>query len=367
MTAINSTRTSARWQSGALGRIVSLRPIWWGVIGLALTTLFFTTTQSGFDIFTYDSVLLACMGAVSLQVLQGTAGLVSVGTSGFLLIGAFGSVFMLRLGAPFPVDIIAASLMCGVAGLITGLPALRLRSLFLALATLAAYFISISVGEAYQSYVPSARFAGFFLPTLFADKGLDNQGRYWAWLLWAVLSVVILGASRLMGGRSGRAFRMIREHEAVSPTFGIAVVRYKLLLFTLSSMVIGLEGGLLAHFTGTVSTDAFTLALAFQYVAMIVIGGLDSLAGAIIGATVVVALPIWIPSVVQAVTGQQTATSLGSNGAVIVYGVLVIIFVTTSPGGIAGLIRAFVAYVKRRVQRDDGTALPAGPVTEGGQ
>src|SRR5262245_51807133 len=98
-----------------------IQPAWWGIAGLALVTLFFATTQSTFSVFTYDSMLRACMGAIALQVLQGTAGLVSVGTSGFLLLGAFASVFMLRSGVQFPLDVIIATLLCGVAGLITGL------------------------------------------------------------------------------------------------------------------------------------------------------------------------------------------------------------------------------------------------------
>ncbi len=347
----------------SLGQI---RPAWWGVAGLALATLFFATTQSTFSVFTYDTVLLACMGAIALQVLQGTAGLVSVGTSGFLLLGAFGSVFMLRSGVQFPFDVIVASVMCGVAGFLTGLPALRLRSLFLALATLALYFIAVSLGQLYESHVPSAQYAGFFVPTLFGSQGLANQGRYWAWLLWAVVSVVILGASRIMTERSGRALRMIREHEVLAPTLGIPVVRYKLLLFTISSMVIGLEGGLTAHFTGNVFTDNFTLALAFQYVAMIVIGGLDSIAGAVIGAAVVIALPTWIPPVVSVFVGQSLATTIGPDIAVIIYGILVIIFVTASPGGIVGLLKDLLQYVKRR-RGSAGTPRTAERVLDGAE
>lgn len=342
-------------------------PVWWGIAGLAIITLFFATTQSTFSVFTYDTVLFACMGAIALQVLQGTAGLVSVGTSGFLLLGAFGSVFMLRSGIQFPLDVIAAGLLCGVAGFITGLPALRLRSLFLALATLALFFIAVSVGQVYEQDVPSARYAGFFVPTLFGSQTLANQGRYWAWLLWAVVSLVILGASRIMTGRSGRALRMVREHEVLAPALGIPVARYKLLLFTLSSMVIGVEGGLTAHFTGTVFTDDFTLALAFQYVAMIVIGGLDSIAGAVIGAAVVVALPIWIPPVVSVFVGQSRATTIGPDIGVIIYGILVIVFVTASPGGIVGLLKDLWEFLKRYRSRAGTASRRAERVLDGAE
>jgi branched-chain amino acid transport system permease protein len=150
---------------------------------------------------------------------------------------------------------------------------------------------------------------------------------------------VILGGSRLVQERSGRAFRMIREHELIAPTLGISVQNYKLILFTLSSMVFGLAGALQAHFTGAIATENFPLLLAFQYVVMIVIGGLDSIAGAVIGAAIVVALPAWVPKVVAIFLGKSDANTYGPNIALIIYGVLVIFFVTSSPNGIIGLVR----------------------------
>jgi branched-chain amino acid transport system permease protein len=243
--------------------------------------------------------------------------------------------------------------------LIVGLPALRLRALFLGLATLAAYFIAVSIGTTYQNHVPSARNAGFFVPTLFGSRGLTNANRYWAYLLCVVVSVIGLGASRLMKERSGRALRMIRQHEHIAPTLGIRVASYKLILFSISSMVIGLEGGLLAHLTGTVSVDNFTLLLGFQYVAMITIGGLDSVVGAVIGATVVVALPTIMPHVVGAIAGESRSSEYGPNAALIAYGLLLIVFVTSSPDGIVGLLRRY-EEVPRWIRRACRRSGPAG-------
>lgn len=338
-------RATARTPRGALGAACAtvnrthLRAAWWGIAGLLIVTVFFTTTQSAYSLYIYDSVLLACLGSISLQVLHGTAGLASVGTAAFLLIGAFSSVFFLRMGAPFPVDVVGATVIAGVAGLITGLPALRLRSLFLVLATLAAFFIAVFLGNLYESHVPSASEAGFFVPILFGSEGELAGGRYWAWLLLICVALVVLGASRIMRERSGRAMRLMREHELIAPTFGISVSSYKLLLFTLSSMVMGFEGALTAHFVGNVITDNYTLTLTFQYVVMIVIGGLDSIAGAVLGAAVVIALPVWVPSLVEPFTGNSQGDIYGPNVATIVYGILTILFVTSSPDGLVGLLR----------------------------
>jgi branched-chain amino acid transport system permease protein len=338
-----------------------VRPLYWGVVVIVLATVVVATTQSSYLVFIFNSIMLACMGAIALQVLQGTAGLASVGTAGFLLIGSFGSVFLLRAGIGFPFDVVFAGLLAGIAGLITGLPALRLKSLFLALATLAAYFVSFFLGTLYQQHVPIAQSTGFSLPTLFSSAGLDNGGRYWAWFLLPIVLLVVIGASQIMRDRSGRALRMLREHEHIAPTLGISVMRYKLLIFALSALVTGIEGGLLAHFSGSVSTDQFPLALSFQYVVMIVIGGLDSVAGAIIGAAIVIALPVWVSDIVGFTAGQSRASVLGPNVALIVYGALVIIFVTSSPNGIMGLLRTARGLVVRRAARGSRTSVTPAP------
>lgn len=329
-------------------RMRSPRPLWCGLAALWLLTAFFAATQSVSSLFTFDAALLACIGAIALQVLQGTTGLPSVGTAGFLLIGAFGSVYMLRLHVGFPADVVCAAIVTGLVGAITGLPALRLRGLFLALATLATYYIAVFVGNYYQGTVPAAQSAGFLVPILFSSHGLLGGERYWALLLVACVSFVIVGASRIMHERSGRAMRMIRDNEHVAPAFGISVAGYKIGLFALSATVTGFEGGLLAHFSGNVVTDDFPILLAFQYVVMIVVGGLDSIAGAVIGAGVVVALPIWVANIVRAVGGSGGAIVDGPNIALIVYGVLVIIFVAGSPGGIVGLVERVVGWLGRR-------------------
>lgn len=340
-----------------------IRPAWVGVAFLLATTLFFTTALSTYSVYVLDTVLLACLGAIALQVLQGTAGLASVGTAGFLLVGAFGSVFFDRAGLSFPVDVIGGTVFAGAAGLITGLSALRLRALFLALATLAAYFIAVFFGNLYQGSVPAAQFSGFQVPTLFSSQGLKGMQDDWAWVLVGLVSCMLLGASRVIRERSGRALRMMREHESIAPVMGISVARYKLVVFVLSSTVIGFEGGLLAHFSGAVSTDSFTLLLSFQYVVMIVLGGLDSIAGAIVGATIVVGLPILVPNIVTALNGSSHGGTDGSNISLIVYGLLVCIFVATSPDGIVGLFRSVCNELMSRTVRQ---VRAAREVTEAG-
>jgi branched-chain amino acid transport system permease protein len=314
-----------------------VRPVWLGIAALGVITLVFAQTQSTFSVYAYNTFLLACLGAIALNLLTGTTGQVSIGNAAFLAVGGFGSVWLLGIGVPFPADVILAAAGAGVIGLVVGTPALRLHGLELALATLAAQFITLFFANEYQLH--SAGAAGFSVVPLFSSQGLVASGRDWALLLFVIVAPTILLVSRLMRERSGRALRMIRDHDIAASTLGISTIRYKLMIFALSSTIIGLEGGLLAHFTGSVTVDNYSLEVAIQYVAMILIGGLDSITGSVIGAAIVTALPVVIPNVISAVVGGNQAATNGANISEIVYGALIIGFIVSSAGGIVGALK----------------------------
>jgi branched-chain amino acid transport system permease protein len=304
-----------------------------GLVLLAVITLLATTALSVGNLFVYDSVLLASLGAIALTVLTGTAGQVSIGNSAFLAIGGFGTVWAMKSGVPFPFDIVVATLITGAFGLIVGLPGVRLRGLELALATLAAYFIVQWATNQYEIETPGGS-AGFTIPTLFESKGLVGGQKYWAWLLFLVLVVVIVGARLLSRGKMGRALRIIRDHELIAPSLGVPVTRYKLSIFALSSAVIGLEGSLFAYFIGSVTSGTYTLTLAIQYLAMVIIGGLDSITGAIIGAAIVTALPTIMTNVLTPVMGTQAAIDAPQIASIASFALL-ILMLTLAPEGIA--------------------------------
>jgi branched-chain amino acid transport system permease protein len=329
------------------------RPVWFGIAVMALLTELFIASSLSSYLFTFNTCLLAVMGAVSLNLLMGTAGLVSIGNGAFLAVGGFGSLIALRLHLAFPLDVLAGGLIAAVIGVVIGLPALRLRGLYLALATLSGFYIVTYFANLYQSHAKGGGDGGFTLVPTYSSHGLDGGQEYWAWTLFGVVSLLVLAASRISGERSGRAWRMIRDHETAAHALGIQVTRYKLMGFALSSAVIGLQGGLTMHFTGALSSDQYTLALAISYIAMVLIGGLDSLAGAVIGAAVVTSLPVLVPKLLDAVLNDQTAASHGAAVSQIIYGLLVIVFITSSPRGIVGtydklLASRLVGLLRRR-------------------
>ena len=315
-------------------------------------------TQSVAHLFDYDSFLLAGLGAISLNLVLGVGGQVSIANPLLLATGAFSAVACLRAGLPFPSDLVVASLASALMGVLIGIPAIRLRGLYLALASLAGLYIVVYFAEIYQSHAVGD--TGFNLPLLFGSYGLKKMHVYWTWLLAVVLCVVVIGAEMLSRGRSGRAWRMIRDHEVVAPALGVAVTRYKLILFGITSAVIGLQGALTAHLVGSVSSDTYTLDVGISYVAMIFVGGLDSVVGSLIGASIIIWLPLVTPSIVSNVLNSRTASTEGAQLAEICYGALIIVFVTLSPRGIVGWFGQLRRLLRnRQLAGEPGPAMAA--------
>jgi branched-chain amino acid transport system permease protein len=278
--------------------------------------------------------LLACLGALGLNLLMGTAGQVSIGSAGLLAVGSFSTVWFLSVGIPFPLDVVCAALASGLVGLIIGFPALRLRGLYLAIATLAGSFIILFVAQQYQN--AKAGPGGFTVNPVLPGTLAQSQ-QLWLIIMVIIVVLALLLVGLLTTGRTGRTWRMIRDHENVAPTFGINVTRWKLSAFVISSMIFGVEGSLFAHFLGVVSTDSFTFGVAITYVAMVVIGGLDTLAGAVVGAVLIALLPTVVPDMLSAIAGSASP-SVAANVSTIIYGALILVFVVFIPRGIVGAV-----------------------------
>jgi branched-chain amino acid transport system permease protein len=328
-------------------RRLPVASVWVGLLLLVLATAIVSQTMSDFNIFVFNTCLLASMGAIALNVQLGTTGQVSLGNAAFLAVGAFTTAALSDAGIGFPWSILVAAVISGAVGLVIAVPALRLRGLYFALATVSAYFIIYFFCNRYQTSTVGE--AGFQFPPVFTASYHDLQAM-WAWLLTAVLAVVIIGASVITKGKVGRSLRIIRDHELAAPAFGVNVTRNKLIVFGLGFAVIGLQGGLTAYYSGLVTIDSFTLLLTIQYLAMVIIGGLDSIPGAVIGAFIVTILPTLITNLLSSSLGAA-ATVKGPQIATIVYGVLVIIFVTSSAGGIVGWTRSIQRLILRKMGR----------------
>jgi len=313
---------------------------------VAAVGAYYAAGTSSANLFQLNSCMLAAIGALALNLLMGTAGQPSLGSTAFLGLGGFGTVALLHAGLPFVPALVVVTLGACVGGLLLGLPSLRLRGVYLALATLGAFFFLSYVGNRYQN--ADAGPAGFVLGPLFGSAPDLVQQRYWLAVLFCLLAVTSVGLDLLSSGRIGRALRMIRDHEAAAPALGIPVTTYKLGAFVLYAALTAIVGSLGAPFVGNVSTDSYTLNGAIAYVAMIVIGGEDSISGAILGAFIVTLLPTFVSSETTAVAGSTFSATYGPSVSEGIYGLAILVLVSAGRGGLAGLGRTVWRWARHR-------------------
>lgn len=232
------------------------------------------------------------IAAVALTLAFGYAGLISLGTSAFFGLGAYTAAFAVqKLGLPSPVGLLLGVLICAAAGYLLARPLLRLNSHYLAMATLA-----IGVA-AYIVYGQARPFTGGLDPGIFGLAPLQFFGfqlagpRQMYWLCWGVLLVSCLAGANLVYSARGRAMRALRTSEVATSCLGVDTIGLRVMVFTLSSALIGLAGGLYAFFMRSFAATAFDPGLSIDILMMVLIGSMTTLWGAVVGALVITVLP----------------------------------------------------------------------------
>ena len=286
----------------------------------------------GFVLDLANQVLLASIGAIALMLLTGYAGQISLGHAGLLAAGAFTTGILYKeLGAPIWVTLPASGAMGALLGVIFGLPSLRLRGLYLAVSTLALHFIVIYLGAEYETK------RGFSTGVVIDSPISDARAWYFA-LLIATAATLFLSLN-LLRSRTGRAWRAIHGREAVAGALGISVQRAKLSAFVVSSTLTAIAGSLFAYYRGFVSAEAFSLFLTIQYVAMVIIGGIGSLLGAVLGAVFVVLFPYAIEALMRGTALADRLSSLIFAVNYAAFGAVMILFLMFEPQGLVGIWR----------------------------
>jgi branched-chain amino acid transport system permease protein len=239
--------------------------------------------------------------------------------------------------------------MAAAVGAVVGVPSLRIKGLYLAIATLAGQLIIewlinhvtwISGGVQASIEVPR--------PTIFGMAIATQTQMYFFLLVFVVLALV--GTLNLMRSRIGRAFIAIRDHDIAAEIIGISIFRYKLLAFAISSFYAGVTGVLYTYYLGIANYEQFQINVSIDYLAMIIIGGLGSVLGSIFGAIFVTLLPIVIRWTMEAFGGslftQQTVLNLIPNLRLILFGILIIVFLVVEPEGLNRLWRNIRNYFR---------------------
>ncbi len=249
------------------------------VFGLELSN----TQLLGMSLVQINFALIAIIGAVGLNLLTGYTGLISLGNAAFFAIGAIGAgVTGVQWGWPFLAVLVSAGTLGAVCGVIVGLPSLRLRGLYLLMATLGLHFIANYAFLRYQNKYFGPVGISFADPDIFGWT-LSTDVR-WYFVLLAVVAIVMLVTKNLLRSREGRAFVSVRDMDIAAGSVGINVAATKLRSFGLSSFMVSVAGALYVYYLTNAQQEIFSLVLAIQYIAMIIIGGLGSMPGAVFGA-----------------------------------------------------------------------------------
>ncbi|HEU4645451.1 MAG TPA: branched-chain amino acid ABC transporter permease [Burkholderiales bacterium] len=287
--------------------------------------------------------LIFSLAALGLNILTGYAGQLSLGTAAFMAVGGFMTYnFVLRMPwLGFIPSIILAGLCAAAVGLVFGLPSLRIKGFYLAVATLACQFFVLwtlqRVGW-FMNYSPSGVIAAQTIQIL--GFAFDTPVRKYL-LTLAIVAVLALLAKNLMRSGTGRAFMAVRDMDVAASVVGIPMMKTKLLAFGISSFYCGIAGALFVFcYLGTVEPEAFTLDLSFRILFMIIIGGAGSILGSFLGAAFITLLPIFLSLLSGAfthTTGIEPSHAVLSNLEVIIFGGLIIFFLIVEPHGLARL------------------------------
>ena len=288
-------------------------------------------------------LLILSLAALGLNILTGYAGQLSLGTAAFMAVGAFASFnFVLRVpGIPILLAFAGGGVVAALVGMLFGLPSLRIRGFYLAVATLAAQFFILwfltKVG-----WVTNYNSSGVITAqpiVIFGYTFNTPTSKYL--LILSIVTLMALAAKNMTRGNAGRSWMAVRDMDVAAEVIGIRLMRAKLLAFAVSSFYCGVAGALFAYaYLGTVEPEAFSLDLSFRVLFMIIIGGVGSILGSFLGAAFVTLVPVLLSVTVRYLDsnlGLHIAESTISNLELMVFGGLIIFFLIVEPHGLARL------------------------------
>jgi branched-chain amino acid transport system permease protein len=297
-------------------------------------------------------LLMILVGALGLNLLTGYTGLISIGNAGFFSLGAIvaASIGIKWATLPFPIAVLIAGLAGAAVGTVVGLPSLRIRGIYLLLATLGLHFVMVFLFVRFTTTWFGFGGIQYSQPSLFGFA-LNTDIRWYYFLLgFAVISFLLV--KNLLRSRHGRALVALRDHDIGAAMAGINVGLMRVLSFTISSFFITAIGACYVWYLGAASEDNFTLLFAIGFIAIIVIGGEGSLVGTVLGAV----LWVLLPNALQALSEMAGGLSPGIHNTVqawqsqitnIIFGVLIVVVIVFEPSGLNGIWRRLKQTVVR--------------------
>ena len=312
-----------------------------GVIAVGLVVALVVPFLFGpYRVGQFTLVLAYAVAVLGLNLLVGYSGQISLGHGAFFAVGAYTSAILItKAGFPHLAALPVAAAVCFAAGLLLGIPALRLRGLYLALVTLGVAIAVPQLIKRFDGLTDGTQ--GINVPRPEAPSWFplaDDQFLYFLTLVLAIPMFVL--AANLVRGRTGRAMAAVRDNEIAAKAMGVELARVKTLTFAVSAMYAGVAGTLYVFAIAFVAPESFTLTISFAFLAAIVVGGLATISGAIFGALFIEFVPVYASDVNEALAG-------------VIYGAVLIVFMYALRDGVAGLGPRLLRLLEKRDQNQD--------------
>ncbi|MBW1714687.1 MAG: branched-chain amino acid ABC transporter permease [Deltaproteobacteria bacterium] len=310
------------------------------LVGLILLFAFVPFVSSAYILYIINTIGIFAIAAIGLNLLIGYTGQISLGHGAFFGVGAYSAAILAtKVGVPFVIAVPAGGVITALVGMVFGIPSVRLKHLYLCIATLAGQIILDYVFVQWESLTGGA--AGISIPTA-SLFGLDlGSDRIFFFVIFVCFAVMTWMAVNLIRTRYGRAFIAIRDNDQAAEGMGIPIFLYKLLSFAISSFYAGFAGALYAYYMMSITPEPFSLWLSIEYIAMIIIGGLGSIPGAVFGTVFIVVLNE-VLSIATEFLMNVGVTGMGITIAPLrefTYGLAIVLFIIFEPKGLAEVWR----------------------------
>ena len=330
------------------------------LLALAIAYLVLPAQLTDFQLSVLNRAGIFAIGALGLNLLTGYTGQVSLGHAFFLAVGAYTwAHFGAELEWPLFVWLPLAAIIGSAVGAVVGPFALRLRGNYLAIVSLGLVFIGLHIWNNFESVTGGAQGIGGsraaevgpvdFAKLELAGKAYTVEQSYF-WLVWGLVALTALLAKNIVRSRPGRAMQAIRDRDMAAAVIGVNLARYKVGAFALSSGYAAVCGGLLGSYYAYVTVDQWNLFLSIQFIAIIIVGGVGTVFGSVLGAIFIAGLPPLIEDsadkipLVSTITGEGGLSIESFNQ--LLFGVVIILFLVLEPHGLAGLWFRIKAYFK---------------------
>ena len=299
-------------------------------------------------VFFLTLIFIAIIAGHGLNILLGYTGQISLGHAAFLGVGGYTYAYLVMvLHWPFLVGVLASGFVASGLGLVIGIPSLRIKGIYLGIATLAFQFIMDYTYFHWKGFSGGSQGRLVEAPNIFGVAITSKIGFYYICLIFMV--ILLLGAKNLMRSKYGRCLMAVRDNDISAEAVGVPVFKYKLLAFVVSSFYAGVAGSLFVIHMRNVYPEFFHFNVSIEYLALIVVGGMGSVIGSIFGAIFIVFIPEVLTNVIRVIAqiiNDPELTIYGAPIRLMVHGFLIIFFIMIEPGGLAGIWRKISSYWK---------------------